>query len=56
MAQDLKSLREFEDRTLEMLTASEQHLLDRHDLIENLTRSKITSDEISNRYHEKRSE
>jgi hypothetical protein len=52
MAQDLKSLRDYEDRTLEMLTASEQHLLDRHDLIENLTRSKITSDEISNRYHE----
>jgi dynein heavy chain len=52
MAQDLKSLRDYEDRTLEMLTASEQHLLDRHDLIENLTRSKITSDEIANRYHE----
>ncbi len=55
MAQDLKSLRDYEDRTLEMLTASEQHLLDRHDLIENLTRSKITSDEISNRYHENES-
>ena len=52
MAQDLKSLRDYEDRTLEMLTESEQHLLDRHDLIENLTRSKITSDEISNRYRE----
>ncbi|CAF4669138.1 unnamed protein product [Rotaria sp. Silwood1] len=55
MAQDLKSLRDYEDRTLEMLTASEQHLLDRHDLIDNLTRSKITSDEISNRYHENES-
>ncbi|CAF1414036.1 unnamed protein product [Rotaria sordida] len=55
MAQDLKSLRDYEDRTLEMLTTSEQHLLDRHDLIDNLTRSKITSDEISNRYHENES-
>ncbi|CAF3997941.1 unnamed protein product, partial [Rotaria sp. Silwood2] len=55
MAQDLKSLRDFEDRTLEMLTTSEQHLLDRHDLIDNLTRSKITSDEIANRYHENES-
>jgi dynein heavy chain len=52
MAQDLKSLRDYEDRTLEMLTTSEQHLLDRHDLIDNLTRSKITSDEIANRYRE----
>ena len=52
MAQDLKSLRDYEDRTLEMLTASEQHLLDRHDLIDNLTRSKITSDEIAHRYRE----
>ncbi|CAF3746445.1 unnamed protein product [Rotaria socialis] len=55
MAQDLKSLRDYEDRTLEMLTASEQHILDRHDLIENLTRSKITSDEIANRYRENES-
>lgn len=55
MAQDLKSLRDYEDRTLEMLTASEQHLLDRHDLIENLTRSKVTSDEIANRYRENES-
>ncbi len=55
MAQDLKSLRDYEDRTLEMLTESEQHLLDRHDLIENLTRSKITSDEIANRYRENES-
>lgn len=55
MAQDLKSLRDYEDRTLEMLTASEQHLLDRHDLIENLTRSKTTSDEIANRYRENES-
>jgi hypothetical protein len=55
MAQDLKSLRDYEDRTLEMLTASEQHLLDRHDLIENLTRSKITSDEIAKRYHDNES-
>ncbi len=55
MAQDLKSLRDYEDRTLEMLTESEQHLLDRHDLIENLTRSKVTSDEIANRYRENES-
>lgn len=55
MAQDLKSLRDYEDRTLEMLTASEQHLLDRHDLIENLTRSKTTSDEIAHRYRENES-
>lgn len=55
MAQDLKSLRDYEDRTLEMLTASEQHILDRHDLIENLTRSKVTSDEIANRYRENES-
>jgi len=55
MAQDLKSLRDLEDRTLEMLTASEQHLLDRHDLIENLTRSKHTSDEVTNRYRENES-
>jgi hypothetical protein len=55
MAQDLKSLRDYEDRTLEMLTASEQHLLDRHDLIDNLTRSKITSDEIAHRYRENES-
>jgi hypothetical protein len=55
MAQDLKSLRDYEDRTLEMLTASEQHLLDRHDLIENLTRSKVTSDEIAHRYRENES-
>ncbi|CAF0810656.1 unnamed protein product [Adineta ricciae] len=52
MAQDLKSLREYEDQTLEMLTSSEQHLLDRHDLIDILTRSKITSDEIANRVRE----
>lgn len=49
MAQDLRSLRDYEDRTLAMLTESEQHLLDRHDLIENLMKSKTTSDEISER-------
>ena len=55
MAQDLKSLRDYEDRTLAMLTTSDQHLLDRHDLIDNLTRSKVTSDEISHRYRENES-
>ena len=52
MAQDLRTLRDYEDRTLAMLTESEQHLLDRHDLIENLTRSKITSDEVTDRVRE----
>lgn len=52
MAQDLRSLRDYEDRTLVMLTESEQHLLDRHDLVENLKRSKLTSDEISERVRE----
>jgi dynein heavy chain, axonemal len=52
MANDLKSLRDYEDRTLAMLTESEQHLLDRHDLIDNLVRSKQTSDEIGQRVRE----
>ncbi|CAF4417503.1 unnamed protein product, partial [Adineta steineri] len=55
LAQDLKSLRDYEDRTLEMLTSSEQHLLDRNDLIDILTRAKITSDEIASRVSENES-
>ncbi|CAF0885154.1 unnamed protein product, partial [Didymodactylos carnosus] len=52
MAQDLNTLRKYEDLTLELLTTSEQHLLDRNDLIETLKKSKLMSEEVNSRINE----
>ncbi|XP_038617180.1 dynein heavy chain 14, axonemal [Tachyglossus aculeatus] len=46
---DLLSLRELEDRSLNLLQSTKGHILDDEDLIDNLKKSKITSKEISER-------
>ncbi|KAK9411976.1 DNAH6: Dynein heavy chain 6 axonemal, partial [Crotalus adamanteus] len=46
---DLVALREYEQRSLQLLQKTSGHLLDDQDLIENLQRTKITSSEIFQR-------
>ncbi|KAG8123327.1 hypothetical protein E2320_018706, partial [Naja naja] len=46
---DLVALREYEQRSLQLLQKTTGHLLDDQDLIENLQRTKITSSEIFQR-------